>query len=324
MACFHPLTAYRSPAGKDFKFARSVSFDTAFANLPGVEELKLPCGQCLGCRLEKSRQWAIRMMCELQSHKESCFITLTYDEDHLPKNRSLCQEDMTLFLKRLRKWIDSVHPGKKIRYFYCGEYGSKTSRPHYHLILFGYSFSDLDDHGKFLYKEFYKSAKDGSKLWKSEKLNFLWQKGYCPFGSVTFDSCAYVARYILKKLNGPLAADYYGDRSKEFICMSRMPGIGADFLEKYGDQIYSKDFLTIPGRSGLKARPPAYYDRLFELHHPKGHEIIKLTKEKRKYVAESKDIDLVAKERYARHMTKICGKREGDFYDLDCDRREDH
>lgn len=287
MACFKPLTAYRAPPGYQLSGSNfgGISFDPRCSDIPGVEELKIPCGRCIGCRLEKSRQWAMRIVLEQQLHDQSCFITLTYNEDNLPKGGSLCQDDMTLFLKRLRKWIDTVHPGKRIRYFYCGEYGAKSKRPHYHLCLFGYDFSDREKipvigydgkpkvlngvkqfkEGKYLYKSFYKYTENGDALWISKKLQDIWGKGYCPFGALTFDSAAYTARYILKKVNGPIADDHYKGRKPEFICMSRMPGIGASWLEKYSQDIYSKDYINL--RNGLKARPPKYFDRLYKAMH---------------------------------------------------------
>lgn len=362
MSCFHPLTAYEKPVSyidgngdvflaHQLKFYKGkgrspISFDVRNDSLPWVKKLSIPCGQCLGCRLERARQWAIRIMCEKQCHDESCFITLTYDNKHLPANGSLVQRDVTLFIKRLRKWIDSIHPGKQVRYFYCGEYGTKTFRPHYHLILFGYSFLDIDPDNprKFKYKEFYKNGKFGDKLWISSQLQSLWQKGYCPFGDVSFDSASYVARYILKKLNGDLAEEFYKGRTPEFICMSRMPGIGYEFITKYGTEIYSKDFLHLPGRELIKCRPPKYFDRKFADYHEfnrhekddfdflteydseyvlsenKKRDLLQVCKKKRRSMAEILSVDtdtLKAREQYVRHMTKLCNKREGDYDNVD-------
>lgn len=258
MPCFHPLTAYRAPPGMQWKNCNmsGLSFDPRCADVPGVQELKLPCGQCTGCRLERSRQWAMRIVFEKELTDSSCFITLTYDDEHLPKGRTLFQEDVTLFIKRLRKWVDK-HYCKKIRYFYCGEYGSLTDRPHYHLCLFGCDFSK--------HREFYKYTKRGDIMFKSEELQSIWGKGFCPFGELTFDSAAYTARYILKKLNGPFAEAHYSGRKAEFICMSRMPGIGAAWLKKFESDIYPKDYVHLP--NGMKLRPPKYYDRLYKEFH---------------------------------------------------------
>lgn len=279
MPCFHPLTAYRAPPGKQIAgiYGDRPSFDPRLADIPGVQEIKLPCGQCIGCRLEKSRDWATRIVLEQKFHEESCFITLTYNDINLPPNRSLCQRDVTLFLKRLRKWVDEISPGKKIRYFYCGEYGGKTQRPHYHVCLFGMDFSDVDEKGCFKYKRFYKYTENGDILWISKELEKLWGKGFCPFGGLTFDSAAYTARYVLKKINGALAEDHYKGRNPEFICMSRMPGIGADFFKSFESDIYPKDFITI--RQGIKCRPPEYYDRLFKKYHQDDRDRMELLSE---------------------------------------------
>lgn len=262
MACFHPITAYRAPPGYQARGANfgGITFDDRLADIPGVEELKLPCGRCVGCRLEKSRQWAMRIVLEQQIYDESCFITLTYNDDHLPGNGSLKQEDVTLFLKRLRKYLDKEY-GKKVRYFYCGEYGSKFARPHYHICLFGFDFSKT--------RKFYKFTPNGDCLYIDENLEKIWSKGYCPIGSLTFDSAAYTARYILKKLNGDIADEHYKGRKPEFICMSRMPGIGSEWLKKYSSDIYSKDYIHL--RNGIKARPPKYFDRLFASMHEPSH-----------------------------------------------------
>lgn len=260
MSCFHPITAYRAPPGFQARGANfgGIVFDDRLSNIEGVEKLKLPCGRCVGCRLEKSRQWAMRIVLEQQMHDASCFITLTYNDEHLPTNKSLDQEDVTLFLKRLRKYLDTDY-GKKVRYFYCGEYGSQLGRPHYHLCLFGFDFSKT--------RKFYKWTPSGDALYIDSELEKIWGKGFCPIGSLTFDSAAYTARYILKKLNGDIADEHYQGRKPEFICMSRMPGIGADWLKKYSSDVYSKDYIHL--RNGIKARPPKYFDRLFaQMHEP--------------------------------------------------------
>jgi hypothetical protein len=196
MACFCPLTAYASAPVYGQK--RKVSFVLRdFKGGCRPSEIKLPCGQCSGCRLQRSQHWAIRCMHELDDHQSSCFLTLTYAPEHLPKDGSLQPRDFVLFMKRLRKKY-----GAGIRFFHCGEYGDKLMRPHHHAIIFGFDFSDKETF-RIRKGTSYSVAIDRDvTYYTSPSLTALWGKGHCLIGQVTYQSIAYVARYILKKVNG--------------------------------------------------------------------------------------------------------------------------
>lgn len=250
MACFHPIRAYRGPGRtKNGKVPVVFKPTDGYVDLP----LQLPCGQCIGCRLERSRQWAIRCIHEASLWPDNCFLTLTFDDAHLKP--SLCKRDFQLFMKRLRK----AYPDQKIRYFHCGEYGEKFSRPHHHAILFNFDFPD---------KVFFKMS-GKHRLYVSESLNSIWGQGYCMIGDVSFDSAAYVARYILKKVTGESAEEHYGDLIPEYVTMSRRPGIAAGWYDKFKDDVFPDDEVVLKG--GLKARPPKYYFNKFEIDNPKVH-----------------------------------------------------
>lgn len=211
--------------------------------------MTLPCGQCTGCRLEYSRQWAIRGYHESLLYTDNSFLTLTYDDANLPDDASLQKNHLVKFWKRFRK---SIKP-KKIRYIACGEYGDDFGRPHYHAIVFNHDFSDKQPVNKTLYT--------------SEKLSKLWPFGHTTIGSVTFDSIAYVARYIMKKQKGKNSKTHYetfdpttgeiSSRTPEYLTMSRRPGIGHPWLEKYRTDVYPHDFVVV---NGVKCKPPKYYD----------------------------------------------------------------
>lgn len=264
MDCENPMLAMRQPDGK-YKFIRSVRSDIYMRNASGVGERKfyfdvsgefilLPCGQCTSCRLNKSRDWATRCVLEAKMHKENCFITLTYNDEYLPSDLSLRKKDFTDFIKRLRKNTDC-----KIRYFAAGEYGELHQRPHYHACLFGWRPDDLK-----LY-----TIRNGISLYQSESLLKAWQyKGFVTVGDVTFESAAYVARYVMKKVYGPSADEHYDGRQPEYTVMSRRPGIAATFFEKYSTDIYGKDFIVI--RDGIKCKPPKYFDRIFDDYYGDG------------------------------------------------------
>lgn len=248
MRCFRPLQAYKS-------FGNIVFGAPKLSDAPMAQKLQLPCGRCTGCRLEQSRQWAARIMMENQLHDESCFITLTYDDDHLPAFNSLDKKHLTDFFKRLRKALDPV----KVRYFAVGEYGEKTKRPHYHIILFGTSFPD-----KKLYRQ------RSNPLYESSILSKAWPYGFANFGAVSFESAAYCARYCLKKVNRQdedfeVACDVStGEviyRVKEFSVMSRRPGIGALWYDVFGGDTRRTDFVVMRGKA---MKPPRYFDKLFE------------------------------------------------------------
>lgn len=247
MPCYSPLKGYKSktlnPSGK-----RSIVFTPrdAFVDLP----LDIPCGQCIGCRLERSRQWAIRCAHEASLHEHNCFITLTYNNENLPKDGSLHVDHFQLFMKRLRKKY-----GKGVRYFHCGEYGEKFGRPHYHACIF-----NLDFHDKIHWK-----THNGQKYYTSKTLDALWEhKGYCVIGDVTFQSAAYVARYITKKITGKYAEAHYQGRKPEYTTMSRRPGIAKHWLAKYASDVYPGDFVVM---NDQKMKPPKYYDTQYELDH---------------------------------------------------------
>ncbi len=180
-------------------------------------------------------------------HEENSFVTLTYQT--MPENGSISVRHLQLFLKRLRKKY-----GPHIRFFACGEYGDKLDRPHYHLCLFGHDF-----HDKYLWK----ITEQDDKLYRSPELEKIWTLGFSTIGSVTFKSAAYVARYQLKKINGPTAAKHYQGKTPEFLTMSRggntgLGGIGSQWLKKYETDVYPGDFLIINQK---KARPPRFYDQ---------------------------------------------------------------
>jgi hypothetical protein len=246
---------------------------------------ELPCGRCVGCRLEKSRQWAMRCIHEKSLHEDSCFITLTYNQESLlsrPNPYSLNVEDFQKFMKRLRKKFSK----KTIRFFHCGEYGDKYGRPHYHAIIFGLDFED---------KQLYQVTSQGHRLYTSKILESLWPYGFCPIGEVTFESTAYVARYIMKKRTGDDADEHYmfvdpdtGEtyqRKPEYITMSRRPGIGKDWFEQFADDVYPKDYITLNGK---KMRPPKFYDRCLEQSRPYEFDEVK---ERRKEAARTSESD---------------------------------
>lgn len=254
MTCFKPISAWYSKDvnhnGKHY-----LVFNRAHA-LDPRNSINIPCGQCIGCRLEKSRQWAIRCVCEQQMSSESCFITLTYDDDHLPSSGSLVPDDLQKFFKRLRRFLE-YHNEISIRYFACGEYGEQFQRPHYHAIVFGWYPPDIKRIG------FSSSAVSGDGgYYISGCLEALWPFGYHIVTGVSFESCAYVARYVTKKITGPDADTYYDGRFPEFVRMSRRPGIGNSWLQKYRCDVYPSDTVII--RNGIKCRPPKYFDSIYE------------------------------------------------------------
>lgn len=237
MPCYGPITAYYPKVGT---FSNRLVFrkDESETGIP----LKIPCGKCIGCKLEHSRQWALRCMHEKRMHTYSAFLTLTYDNDHLPPRGSLVKRDLQLFMKRYRKIA-----GDGVRFFACGEYGEKTLRPHYHVLLLN---SDLMDR---------KLIKSGSEynLYSSKILSRLWTAGSHVIGDVNFESAAYVARYCTKKITGPKASSHYGGREPEFLVMSRRPGIGTTYLEKYKSEIYTHDNVIV---NGVPSSLPRFYD----------------------------------------------------------------
>lgn len=264
MPCYHPMQGLKvgvKPNGKaDIKI-----FKTRFKNYSVLHQevdVLLPCGQCVGCRLERSRQWAIRCVHEAQLHLDNCFITLTYSDSFLPKDGSLVKKHFQDFMKRFRKKF-----GNGIRYFHCGEYGEKLGRPHYHACIFGFDFPD-----RLFWKE-----SNGIPLFTSNLLSSLWTYGFSSVGDVTFESAAYVARYIMKKVNGDLSVEHYRsiglvssdgevfDKIPEYTTMSRRPGIGRKWFDKFCSDVYPSDEVVL---RGVKMRPPRYYDTCFEIISP--------------------------------------------------------
>lgn len=192
MPCFKPLDAWRPIDSSSKKLVFSYNAKHCGSVTP---DLQVPCGRCVGCRLERSRQWAIRVVHEASLHERNCFITLTYSDLHLPDDRGLHYDHFQLFMKRLRKKY-----GDGIRFYMCGEYGDKLGRPHFHACLFNHDFDD---------KKLWQTTPSGSRLFRSSDLESLWPYGFSSIGDVTFESAAYVARYIMKKVGGDAADEHY-------------------------------------------------------------------------------------------------------------------
>jgi hypothetical protein len=246
-------------------------------------ELEIPCGQCIGCRFDKSRQWAVRAVHEASMYEDNSFITLTYNEESIPENRSVSKKVLQQFLKRYRKEIDKHVPGKQIRFMACGEYGTLRNRPHYHAIIFNWR-----DPTEYLWSK----SKSGELLFRSPVLENAWRFGHSSVGNVTFQSAAYTARYVTKKVTGKKARTEYeifdpesGEIIKiepEFALMSLgrrneieeldNGGIGYKWYKKYFESDCTKDFITV---NRAKMAIPDYYYRLLEQKDPERYERIK-------------------------------------------------
>lgn len=254
MPCFSPLLAWQTGGG-EIVFVERMGKDVR-------RELSLPCGQCIGCRLERSRQWAMRCMHEASLYECNSFVTLTYDDEHVPRRGNLEYATFQKFMKRVRKYFKSK-ADKEVRFYMCGEYGGQFGRPHYHACLFGIDFDD---------KLYWSSTPAGAKLYRSAVLERLWPYGFCSVGSVTFESAAYIARYCVQKVTGRDAPAHYARSDglyppyiyslvPEFNRMSLKPGIGAGFYKQWKSDIYPHDYVIVNGK---EMKPPKYYDKLYK------------------------------------------------------------
>lgn len=218
------------------------------------------CGRCPSCLEKRARELAIRCQHEAQMHKANAFLTLTYDDEHLPHHGSLRRRDVVLFLKRLRKLLAPA----RVRFLLVGEYGSQTLRAHYHVLLFGEDFlADRVPVGK---------SKSGFRQWESAALAKAWGLGRCTVAELTLETCFYVCRYALKSSLGgvkrgerevwwqhPLSGQWLL-REREFQLMSTHPGLGREWFEKYSRDVTSGDAVVV--RGGQKFKPPRYYDKV--------------------------------------------------------------
>lgn len=193
-------------------------------------QITVPCGRCMPCRITRTQEWAHRIVHEQKISTDSSWVTLTYDDEHLPEFESLDKRHLQLYFKSLRKAVG------KLRYYVSGEYGDQKERPHYHLCLFG-----VPETNPFI--------------------RTCWPHGHVMVGKLTERSAAYTAKYIQKKLYGPLAIKYVeSGRLPEFALMSRRPGIGIGFAKKYLDNWVSNGYMVI---NGIKRPiPSAYTNRL--------------------------------------------------------------
>ena len=271
MPCYNPLLAWRVE-GK-------IVFNPPSGSVGLLKPFNLPCSKCIGCRLNYARSWALRCQLEALSHKENCFITLTFSPEVLEKRKnpwSVDKRDFQLFMKKLRKKY-----GEHIRYFHCGEYGEKSHRPHYHALIFGHDFRIKTNTNKVQ-----KFGKGKFPLYNSEELNKLWSMGHCTVGELNFDTASYTARYVTKKIKGEASKIHINPETgvvtniEDVYCtMSRgnkkteNKGIGHDAYNKYKHRWYGNDFIV--NSNGIKMKPPRYFDKLYEEEYPEKFEAIK-------------------------------------------------
>lgn len=257
---------------------------------------RIPCGQCLECRLQHAKEWAFRCVKEAEKYKDNIMITLTYNDENLPRSKgidtdtgeiyessTLVKKDHQDFLKRLRKHFKN----EKIRFFMCGEYGSDddyidshgikrkaTERPHYHIILFNCKFEDM----KFdRWKHCEWAPKIKNALYKSKTLDKLWGKGHADLNEVNFETCRYVAGYVTKKYKGSNSKEHYELKGQipPYTCMSRRPGIASEFFEENKEKFWEEKPMWAVTKKGLRKVKSRYFDKLMEKESEERFEKIK-------------------------------------------------
>jgi len=304
MSCFHPVSAWFSnevnPSGK-----RSLVFNIKErykGNDPRYDkEIKIPCGRCVGCKGDKQKEWAVRILSEQITNEHSYFLTLTYNDKYRPVTESglptLDKKRFQDFLKRLRKKFGKC----RIRFFQCGEYGEKNINPHHHMILFG---PLLYDNVEITYSE-----KTDYKMYINPRIQEVWSDpktkesyGFHTVGALTPESALYCAKYATKKLYGELRDKVYGDRIPEYATMSNRPGLGHDFIKRYYKDVYNQDKFVV--KDGFVVRPPKFFDDFYKKHFDEHFEEIQL--ERREYAIQHEEPDwqrTLAKEQYKKLLS---------------------
>lgn len=257
MSCYHPFLAIPDYDNRGSRYRLVGPYEPDMRIMyPG--SVAVPCGKCIGCRLDYSRNWADRMMLELDHSKTAVFATLTYDEEHVHKlfgdeddpdlctGYTLVKKDMSDFMKVLRS--RKKFEDRELRFYGCGEYGSRTFRPHMHIIIFGLSIDDFPDH------DVKKVNHSFQPLYTSDEFANIWKKGFILLGNVTWQTCAYVARYVVKKATCEILP--YKGCEPEFCLMSRNPGLGKYYLDEH-DIDWEKINLKVI--KGQKIRIPKYF-----------------------------------------------------------------
>lgn len=269
MPCLFPKLGIQQYPGAKLKISRNRtamlkqfgSYDRIALFFRAYQATDVACNECLQCRLSYSRNWAVRCQHELAMHPEGgIFLTLTYAPEHLPRTGSLDKTVVPRFIADLRRQV-----GAPLKYYHCGEYGEKLSRPHYHVLIFGWQPPEPTHRVRGgLYP-----------LYSSPMIEELWPYGFCPFGELTFESAAYTARYATKKITGKKALSHY-QRSDpvtgevfqlqpEYATMSNRGGIGRSWLEKHFDEVYPADAVLI---NGHLVQPPRFYDKICQQRDP--------------------------------------------------------
>ena len=278
-----------------FKFINRFNADQE-KNGSNTRAQTIPCGNCWACNLNYSAQWATRIMSEVEKTEHNYFITLTYDDEHIPIAEkmeyngssyendgtwggTLNPEDTHTFINSLRKYFERKYKHKGMKYYYCGEYGTETLRPHYHFILMNCPLDISQFYGTHVDKNF-------KAHWKSKELERFWDKGMIDICEVEWSCAAYVARYCMKKLQHDIPKQDYFKIGKlpEFVRMSRRPGIGTDYFNKNFEKIYQTDEIimrTVKGNVG-SIKPPKAWDKKLEQINPELYEKIKESRRKAK------------------------------------------
>jgi len=292
MACFKPIQAFRKIGG-------GITFTLTNSNTIPV---KIPCGQCIGCRIDRKQSWALRLSHEMKLHSRSCFVTLTYAPENLPRGGTLVKRHVQLFMKRLRK----RRKARKVRFFACGEYGKNGAHPHYHVLIFGWEPDDPKLH-----------TKAGTyNVYTSRTLSALWPDGFHTWSHASPENAAYVANYTVKKITGKLAVDHYTritedgemvEIQPEFALMSSRPGIGHDHYRKFVSDFRNGDTAILLGR---RKKIPAYYDKLLKRENESALELIKEKRvtNARKYRDNNTPERLAAREHVTKAKMKIFAK----------------
>lgn len=224
------------------------------------EALELPCGKCVGCRMDRSRSWSIRIGHEAQGWDSNVFVTLDYSPDRL-SSWSLVYRDWQLFMKRLRRRFSGVSFSpdgtRPIRFFVAGEYGARFRRPHWHAILFNLSLRDREEFA--------------NGTFRSESLERCWGNGHCVVGDVTPESSAYVAGYTQSKVDRLRVLEETVDlrtgewRQPEMARMSNQPGVGGYWYRKFSGDLFPLDKAV---QAGKDFKVPRYYWEKFRRSHP--------------------------------------------------------